>query len=142
MLFLNPKIRSYVDFLTLRQIFQGNDYGLEKVGRRRELISHYQKIVQSGKLPLIIDCGGNIGLASKYFNNEYPEAIVVCIEPDHLNIEQGKLIINQVKYIFWRKRLVVVSREVQLLTLALGNGAIAWRSLTMAGQKLFPLTLF
>ncbi len=91
MLFLNPKIRSYVDFLTLRQIFQGNDYGLEKIGRRRELLAHYQKIVQSGKLPLIIDCGGNIGLASKYFNNEYPEAIVVCIEPDHLNIEQAKV---------------------------------------------------
>jgi len=90
-LFLNPKIRSHVDFLTLRQIFQGNDYGLEKIGRKRDLMSHYQKIVESGKLPLIIDCGGNIGLASKYFNNEYPEAIIVCIEPDHLNIEQAKV---------------------------------------------------
>jgi len=89
--FLILKIRSYVDFMTFRQIFQGNDYGLEKITRRQDLISQYQKIIDSGKTPLIIDCGGNIGMASKYFNNEYPDAHIICIEPDHLNIEQAKI---------------------------------------------------
>jgi FkbM family methyltransferase len=34
---------------------------------------------------LIIDCGGNIGLASIFFATKYPNARVICVEPDTSN---------------------------------------------------------
>ncbi len=33
--------------------------------------------------PLIVDCGGNIGLSVMYFKRAYPDARVLCFEPDH-----------------------------------------------------------
>jgi len=45
--FLHLKIRSKIDFSTLCQIYQSNDYGLEKIGRHRELTAHYQNIDQA-----------------------------------------------------------------------------------------------
>ena len=36
----------------------------------------------SNKKPLIIDCGANIGLATIYLKKLYPEASVICFEPD------------------------------------------------------------
>lgn len=35
----------------------------------------------------IIDCGANVGMASLYFLNKYPEARVVAVEPDDSNLE-------------------------------------------------------
>lgn len=32
--------------------------------------------------PLIVDCGGNIGLSVMYFKRYYPNARVICFEPD------------------------------------------------------------
>jgi FkbM family methyltransferase len=41
----------------------------------------YSEIVASGKKPLIIDCGANIGASVLWFNARYPEAHIVAIEP-------------------------------------------------------------
>ncbi len=51
----------------------------------------YHRLVKSGRKPLIIDCGGNIGLASLWFAAHYPQAQVVVIEPDSGNLELLKL---------------------------------------------------
>ena len=32
-------------------------------------------------MPLVLDCGGNIGIASFWFQGEFPDAKVVCVEP-------------------------------------------------------------
>ena len=36
----------------------------------------------AGDVPVIIDGGGNVGYASVYFANRFPEALVLSIEPD------------------------------------------------------------
>lgn len=110
--FFKIKIRSKIDFKTLCQIYLSNDYDLRKIGRHYELKCHYHRILNEGKIPLIIDCGGNIGLASRYFNDDYPAAKILLVEPEHLNIEQAKKITTKIKYIFTRKQLDVVMKEV------------------------------
>jgi len=36
---------------------------------------------------LIVDCGANVGFASTYFLNRYPQAHVIAVEPDDRNVE-------------------------------------------------------
>lgn len=83
-------IRDKVDFYTIGQIYLDEDYGLEKLRRHGELMAYYRSIEQSGKTPLIIDCGGNTGLATRYFSENYPKAKIVCIEPDPSNLAQAR----------------------------------------------------
>jgi FkbM family methyltransferase len=40
-----------------------------------------------GRPQVIVDAGANIGLASVYFANRYPDAIIVSLEPDHSNFK-------------------------------------------------------
>jgi len=45
---------------------------------------------------VIFDCGANIGLASVYFKNKFPDAVIVAIEPDSSNFQL--LVKNTEKY--------------------------------------------
>jgi FkbM family methyltransferase len=89
--FLSFKIDSIVEFYTAYQIFYNEEYDLIKIQRHRQIYEYYEKSIKEGKQPLIIDCGGNIGLSSKYFSLTYPAAKITCIEPDNKNITSAKL---------------------------------------------------
>jgi FkbM family methyltransferase len=89
--FLTVKSRDDVDVAVVRQIFINEDYALESPNHAAALWRYYAKIIESGKRPLIIDCGGNSGLATRYFSETYEEAIVVCIEPEEQNMHMARL---------------------------------------------------
>ncbi len=75
------------DFDTVRQVFRNQDYAW--VIRLRSLsaaLLRYEAILASGRRPVIIDAGANIGAASLWFNQQYPEGTVVAIEPDPENV--------------------------------------------------------
>ncbi len=55
------------------------------------LLKAYFKLVSEGIKPLIIDCGGNIGLSTLFLAKIYPEAIISVIEPNEENFEMLKL---------------------------------------------------
>lgn len=93
----------------------------EKLGRRRELIAHYQGILGQGKVPLIIYCGGNIGLASRYFNNDYPEAKILLVEPEHLNIEQAKINNHRTEVHFFEKAIGCRDERGEVIDPGLGE---------------------
>jgi FkbM family methyltransferase len=52
----------------------------------QRLISAYESMLARGETPLIIDCGANIGLATRWFGERFPEARIVAIEPDAGNM--------------------------------------------------------
>ncbi len=58
-----------VDVYTMLQIFYGKEYDI-----RLDSEPKY-----------IIDCGANIGLASVYFANKFPNATIIAVEPDSRN---------------------------------------------------------
>jgi FkbM family methyltransferase len=57
----------------------------------QRLIAAYHDAVKKGQQPLIIDCGGNIGLASIWFAMQFPDAVLYSVEPDRENFELLKL---------------------------------------------------
>ena len=88
--YLSIIVRDYIDIGTFEQVYGADDYGTSKLKRHNDIESFYKKTIELNKKPLIIDCGGNIGLASKYFSENYRDAKIVCIEPDASNLEQAK----------------------------------------------------
>jgi FkbM family methyltransferase len=78
--------RGSSDLSTFRQIFVKRDYDLTRLARGEEIKRIYSSIVERG-LPLILDLGANIGLASLYFAGCWPEARIIAVEPAPDNYE-------------------------------------------------------
>lgn len=60
-------------------------YDIRTFPQTNRLLSAYRESVDGGVNPLIIDCGGNIGLSALYLATMFPEAKVYAIEPDEDN---------------------------------------------------------
>ena len=85
--FFKVKSRNWIDSVTADQIFTRCDYELKFLKRFEELSLYHQALVDSGKSPLIIDCGANVGYSAMYFSRTYPKAKIVAVEPESRNYE-------------------------------------------------------
>jgi FkbM family methyltransferase len=75
------------DLMAIDQCFTQSQYDMP-VGAHGVLIENiYQEIVASGRQPLIIDCGANIGCSVLWFHARYPKAHIVALEPAPDNFE-------------------------------------------------------
>lgn len=90
-LLLGDHSRSFImrghtsDEAVFKQIFEMNEYNIAKLRRAAEIINLYKEIISSGKTPLIVDAGANIGAAAVFFSMHFPLARIVAIEPDKEN---------------------------------------------------------
>jgi FkbM family methyltransferase len=64
-------------------VMKENDF--ESLPQAQRVRDTYKKILSEGNQPVIVDCGGHIGLSSVWFASRYPEAALYCIEPDKSN---------------------------------------------------------
>lgn len=78
-------IRSKNDLSIAKQIYASEDYRVDRLARFSDIRARYEAILASGHTPMIVDCGGNIGLSSLYFSEHFPEARIVVVEPDDAN---------------------------------------------------------
>jgi FkbM family methyltransferase len=101
------EIRDYIDWFTASQIFYQHDYDLGRFARSPDITAFYDGILGAGHTPLILDCGGNIGLAARYFAATWPQAKVLSLEPDPGN---AKLAIRN-----------TIGTGIQVLTCAIGS---------------------
>jgi FkbM family methyltransferase len=73
--------RTNSDRSVLEQCFGTEQYDMPN-GPHGELVEKvYQRIIDAGLQPLIVDCGANIGASVVWFANRYPRAHVIAIEP-------------------------------------------------------------
>jgi FkbM family methyltransferase len=70
------------DVSTFFQIFVNREYDFTQYPQGKRISEHYRSILSSGRRPLIVDVGANIGLASIFLASMYPEARVISVEPD------------------------------------------------------------
>jgi len=73
------------DTLVFVQVFALQEYNFDEFAQRTLVDDRYQAILKSGRKPLIIDCGANVGFASLWFAARFPEAVIMAVEasPDN-----------------------------------------------------------
>ena len=82
------RIRSYQDWITLRQVYFNEDYRMSQLTRSDEIFGYYRSLMDSGQSPLVVDCGANIGLSARYFLDEFPGSRIIAIEISAENCRQ------------------------------------------------------
>jgi methyltransferase, FkbM family len=81
--FFVQKIQGYGDYLTILEIFFNSDYDLKKFRFWKKV----KKKITKNKIPLIIDCGANIGCSTLFFYNNHPDSFIVALEPEKNNFD-------------------------------------------------------
>jgi len=75
------------DSAVVGQVLVDLAFDLRRLRRYPELAEYLRRARKSGKRPLIVDAGANIGVSSVYFAIQCPDALIVSIEPDAANFQ-------------------------------------------------------
>jgi FkbM family methyltransferase len=87
---------SSVDFLGKNIKFSDNE---AFIGMVNEIfIKKNYMFNTNNDIPLIIDCGANIGLSAIFFKQIYPKSKIICFEPDPMIYELLKYNLNQFNF--------------------------------------------
>jgi FkbM family methyltransferase len=70
------------DKAVIQQILVNKQYELGRLRRSSELRGYLAAKRTTGKAPLIIDAGANIGIAALFFRTMVPDAKIVAVEPE------------------------------------------------------------
>jgi len=69
----------------IQQIFVNKDYDLSQLARFKDIVGEYDRIIEAGRKPLILDCGANIGASALWFAKSFPKSHVIALEPEEKN---------------------------------------------------------
>lgn len=78
--------RNRSDYSIFWQCLVRDQYRIGKFAQAAELLRRADAMREAGQVPVIVDGGGNIGLALRSFARDYPFAHVVSVEPDEANV--------------------------------------------------------
>jgi FkbM family methyltransferase len=85
---VRPKSSDIWSFL---QVFECGYYNLADFDQFPRIRAAYQRKLDAGRIPIIIDAGANVGAASIWFSKLFPKARIFAIEPDRDNAELCRL---------------------------------------------------
>jgi FkbM family methyltransferase len=69
----------------LDQVYVGSEYDCPSQGHNQAVFRYYTNCVEKRMVPLIIDCGANIGMASIWYAQKFPLAKIISVEPEPEN---------------------------------------------------------
>jgi hypothetical protein len=123
------------DVAAVRQVFGRRQYdiGILSVGER--INRRYSNILQSGRTPVIVDAGANIGAASLWLAKKYPAAVVVAIEPEHGNFQ----VLNKNADSEPRIKVVHAASGSTQGFVQLENVGLGWATRTVRGNEGVPV---
>ena len=82
--------RGTSDLEVVRQVWRDEQYGIPQDQQVARVKRHEARLKASGKVPVIVDAGANIGAAALWFAREWPEAHIVAVEPDAANAQMAR----------------------------------------------------
>ena len=82
---LTQYVRDKYDILTVYEIFSIESYNLKKFKIWKDISRKYQKYQDEKLIPLILDCGSNIGSSTEYFQRIFKGSYATLIEPEEKN---------------------------------------------------------
>lgn len=80
-----PMLLRSQDLPIFWQIMIMREYDLRSFAQMKRVMATYKEILSEGKKPIIVDCGGHVGLSAIWFATQFPEATVYVVEPDISN---------------------------------------------------------
>jgi hypothetical protein len=83
--------RGTTDAVIFRKIFRNGDWDLTRFPQAARVHEAYDAILRSGRRPVIIDAGANVGAASLWFARQFPSAAIKAVEPDPENARMCRL---------------------------------------------------
>lgn len=115
------------DWSVMSQVFINKEYTITSEVHEAALQEYYQKILGEGGVPVILDCGANIGLASIWYVERFPKAKILAVE-----VEDGNFAVLQ-KNAEVRANIIpvhaaVFDRTTQVSLSNDGGGAWAWQA--------------
>jgi FkbM family methyltransferase len=84
------RIETYYDWATVIEIFVRREYDTSRFAAQTNISKHLKNLSETGTA-LVLDLGANIGVASRYFANIFPDARIVAVEPSSKNLELLKV---------------------------------------------------
>ncbi len=76
-----------LDEFAIVHALKAGGYNFGNLRRGAELFGCYERLTDSGAVPLIVDAGAHIGASTIYFHHAFPKARVIATEPDRGNFE-------------------------------------------------------
>lgn len=73
------------DIGVIKQVFEQNQYAFDWIPQGTKVADLFKRIIDVGKVPTIIDGGGNIGASCVWFSHKFPQSKILAIEPDQEN---------------------------------------------------------
>lgn len=71
----------------IRYVFGYNPFDLSDMPMvESKTQARYEAILAQGKVPVIVDCGANIGATARWFAYRYPQARIAAVEPESENL--------------------------------------------------------
>jgi FkbM family methyltransferase len=120
------------DVDVVRQVFRSNEYeiGIGPATRTR-MRARYCEILKSGRIPIIVDAGANIGIATLWFKQKFPAACVVAIEPEPGNLALlRRNVANVAGVLVLDKAIGATPGFVEVL-----DGGLAWATTTRRADQ-------
>jgi FkbM family methyltransferase len=70
------------DLEVIHEVYFEASYEIPSDEASNRVRSRYSEILESGRVPIIVDAGANIGISTTWFARAFPRAQIVAIEPD------------------------------------------------------------
>jgi FkbM family methyltransferase len=70
------------DWDVLHQVFVGEEYDSASQAHETIMSHFYADVLDQSEVPVIIDCGANIGIASIWYAQRFPRARIIAVEPE------------------------------------------------------------
>ena len=122
--FFSLKVTSYFDWATIQEILVRLEYDTKFFSADEGIWESYKSILRSGEIPLILDLGANVGIASVFFNKKYPKSKIVGIEPNESNVRKARdNLDNFPRTDILHAAVSDVDGEIELYDPGLGNNA-------------------